>query len=149
MKKRWENWHIDLTKNKKMSSLAKSSLSLCPLGGGWPLSRDSQIPSSSPKWKRTKETKQAFEYMALSWCVCFRKLKGWILLINPSLLFTLCRQPVVLSKEYQYFYKTLPRYFQNLQYVSRSTIFQYKSHSHYSNNPPPNANTSHFKLQLF
>ena len=33
---------------------------------------------------------------------------------------------------------------------SPGTIFQYKSqHSHYSNNPAPSANISHFKLQIF
>ena len=30
-----------------------------------------------------------------------------------------------------------------------AAIFQYKSHSHYSNNPPPTANISHFKIATF
>ena len=126
-----------------MSPQAESSLSLCPVGGVAILTGPTN-PLFFCQLKRIKrEPTKIFKILAKRKEEILKK-KVWFL--RFSLLFMFI---YVSCLKILYFDIYTCRDISAIADMwSCATIFQYKSHSHYSNNPARNANISHFKLQL-
>ena len=127
-----------------MSPQAESSLSLCPVGGVAIL-RGPTNPLFFCQLKRIKrEPTKIFKILAKKKEEILKK-KVWFLRFSFLFMF-IC----ILLQNFLLRYLYLPS--RDISAIadmwSCATIFQYKSHSHYSNNPARNANISHFKLQL-
>ena len=126
-----------------MSPQAESSLSLCPVGGVAIL-RGPTNPLFFCQLKRIKrKPTKIFKILARRKEEILRQ-KVWFLRLSFLFMFI-----YVSCFKILYFDIYTCRDISAIADMwSCATIFQYKSHSHYSNNPARNANISHFKLQL-
>ena len=133
---------LEKLKKVEMSPQAESSLSLCPVGGVAIL-RGPTNPLFFCQLKRIKrEPTKIFKILAKRKEEIQKKRFGFSVLVSCSCSYVSCFKIL-------YFDIYTCRDISAIADMwSCATIFQYKSHSHYSNNPARNANISHFKLQL-